>query len=71
MSNYLYEICLHWMGAGVAQSLFEELQTGWPGFHSCHGKIFLSSTASRPTVRPTQPPIQRVPGVLSPGEADH
>jgi hypothetical protein len=40
-------------------------------------KTFLFSTASRPALGPTQPPIQWVPGVLSPGvkrqgrEADH
>jgi hypothetical protein len=39
--------------------------------------IFLSATASRPTLGPTQPPIQEIPEVLSPGvkrsvrEADH
>jgi hypothetical protein len=39
--------------------------------------IFLFTTASRPALRPTQPPIQWVPGVLSLGvkrpgrEADH
>jgi hypothetical protein len=37
---------------------------GWiPG----RGKIFLFSTASRPVLGPTQPPIQWVPGTLSPG----
>jgi hypothetical protein len=41
------------------------------------GKIFLFSIASRPALRPTQPPIQWVPGAFSPGvkqqalEADH
>jgi hypothetical protein len=39
--------------------------------------IFLFATASGPALRPTQPPIQRVPGALFPGikrpgrEADH
>jgi hypothetical protein len=30
------------------------------------GKIFLSSTSPRPVLGPTQPPIQWVPGALSP-----
>jgi hypothetical protein len=30
-------------------------------------RIFLLASASRPALRPTQPPIQWVPGVLSPG----
>jgi hypothetical protein len=40
-------------------------------------KDFLFCTSSRPSVGPTQPPIQWVPGALSPGlkqpgrEADH
>jgi hypothetical protein len=35
-------------------------------------KNFLFSTASRSVLGPTQPPIQWVPGALSPGrEADH
>jgi hypothetical protein len=31
------------------------------------GKIVLFSIAFRPALRPTQPPIQRVPVVISPG----
>jgi hypothetical protein len=47
------------------------LRDGRPGFYSRF------STASRPALWPTQPPIQWVPGTLSPGvkrqgrEADH
>jgi hypothetical protein len=44
--------------------------TGQPrGRTSRHGtgKIFLLSTSSRPILGPTQPPIQWVPGALSPG----
>jgi hypothetical protein len=40
--------------------------------------IFPLSSVSRPALGPTQPPVQRVPGVLSPGvkvrpgrDADH
>jgi hypothetical protein len=41
-------------------------------FDSRRGKILLLSTASRPTVGPTQPPIQWVSEVRRPGpEADH
>jgi hypothetical protein len=43
-----------------------------PCFDSRHGKIFLFSTASRPALGTTQPPIQWVPGVKRLGpEADH
>jgi len=41
------------------------------------GIIFLLNTSFRPALRPTQPPIQQVQGVLCPGikqlghEADH
>jgi hypothetical protein len=54
------------------------LRTGWSGFESwCRLGIFLFTTASRTALRPTQPPIQRVPGALSLGvkrpgrETDH
>jgi hypothetical protein len=49
-----------------------------PKFDSQQGQeIFLSSTAARLDLGPTQPPIQWIPGTLSPGvkqqrrEADH
>jgi hypothetical protein len=42
------------------------------------GKIFPLASVSRPALGPTQPPVQWVPGVLSPGvksrpgrDADH
>jgi hypothetical protein len=39
-----------------------------PGFESRQGlEIFLFTTAFRPALRPTEPPIQWVPGVLSLG----
>jgi hypothetical protein len=56
------------------------LRAGRPrGWSSSPGrvKIFLFSTSSRPALWPTQPPLQRVPGALSPRvkrpgrEADH
>jgi hypothetical protein len=40
----------------------------WSRFDRRQGKrIFLLAPASRPALGPTQPPIQWVPGVLSPG----
>jgi hypothetical protein len=53
-------------------------EAGRPGFYSRQGyQICLHSTASRPALRPTKPPLQWIPGALSPGvkrpglEADH
>jgi hypothetical protein len=69
-------------GAGVAQSV-QCLTTGWmtgrSGFDPRQRqRIFPLSSVSRPALRPTQPPVQWVPGVLSPGvkarpgrDADH
>jgi hypothetical protein len=37
------------------------------GSHPGKGKIFLFSTTSRPALRPTQPPIQWIPGTISLG----
>jgi hypothetical protein len=31
-------------------------------------EIFILTSVSRPALRPTQPPVQWVPGVLSPGD---
>jgi hypothetical protein len=47
------------------------------GSNSGRGKFFLNSTASRPAPRPSQPPIQWLPGAISPevkrpgSEVDH
>jgi hypothetical protein len=42
------------------------LRAGWPGFDPQQCKIFHFSIVFRPTVGPTQPPIQWVLGTLSP-----
>jgi hypothetical protein len=63
---------------GSSVSIVTRLWTGRPGF-DCRqaGILFLFTTASRPALGPTQPPIQWVPVILStrvkgPGrEADH
>jgi hypothetical protein len=47
-----------WATESVAQSVYR--RAGGPGFDSRQCKIFLFSTASRPTLGPTQPPIQWV-----------
>jgi hypothetical protein len=47
------------LGVGIAQ-YSDRLQAGQPSFDSWQGKIFLFSTASRPALGPTQPPIQLV-----------
>jgi hypothetical protein len=49
------------------------LRSGRPGFDSRQGQqIVLFSTASSPSLGPTQPPIQWVPGGKRPvREADH
>jgi hypothetical protein len=66
----------------VITQLVQHWATGWTigvqGFDSWRGLgIFLFTTMSRTALRPTQPPIQWVPGALSLGvkwlghEADH
>jgi hypothetical protein len=50
------------VGAGMDSSV--GIATGW--FHSRQCKIFLFSTASRPALGPIQPPIQWIPGAISP-----
>jgi hypothetical protein len=41
---------------------------GLPGFDSLQWTIFLSSIASRPTLRSIHPPIQWIPWTISPGD---
>jgi hypothetical protein len=64
-------------------NLKKTLTTGWTtgrsGFDPRQGqRIFPLASVSRPALGPTQPPVQWVPGVLSPGvkarpgcDADH
>jgi hypothetical protein len=55
-------------GARIAQLYSAGLWAGCRGFESRQGLgIFLFTTASRPALGPTQPPIQWVPGALSLG----
>jgi hypothetical protein len=55
------------MESGQLSRYSDRLRAGRPEFDSRQYNIFLFSTASRPTVGPTQPSIQWVPGALSPG----
>jgi hypothetical protein len=57
-----------YFGAAITQWYSAELRLNDRGFESRQGLgIFPFCTASRPTLRPTQPPIQRVSGALSLG----
>jgi hypothetical protein len=48
--------------------IMTRLEAGRSGFYSLQGLgIFLFTSASRPALGPTQPPIQWVPGALSLG----
>jgi hypothetical protein len=53
--------------AGIAQSYSARLRAGWSGVQIPEqlGISFFTTTA-RPALRPTQPPLQWVPGALSP-----
>jgi hypothetical protein len=57
-------------GAVVAESV-QCLTTDWAiGVRFPAGpKDFPLTSVSRPALRPTQPPVQWVPGVLSPGQS--
>jgi hypothetical protein len=55
-------------GTGIALRYSAELLAGWSGFESRQRPgIFFFTTASRPALGPTQPPVQLVPGALSLG----
>jgi hypothetical protein len=62
----------YWMYRGSAKDsgqlsrYSDGLRAGRPRFDSRQWKIFLFSTASRPTVGPIQPPVQLVTGALAP-----
>jgi hypothetical protein len=70
LKNEKHKVLLQW-GAGLAQAV-QCLTTGWTtgrsGFDFRRGqRIFPVASVSRPALGPTQPPVQWVPGVLSPG----
>jgi hypothetical protein len=53
---------------GYLSKYSDSLRTGRPGFDPRQRhKRFLPISVSRPALGPTQPPVQCVPGVLSPG----
>jgi hypothetical protein len=59
-----------WLGAGIAQSVYDWLRAGRPRCLSSSPdrvKNFLSSRSSRPALGSTKLPTQWVPGALSPG----
>jgi hypothetical protein len=56
------------MSQGSSVSISDWLRTGRPGFDPRQEqRIFLLDSVSKPALGPTQPPVQWVPGVLSPG----
>jgi hypothetical protein len=52
---------------GIVSDYGLDDRIGRSRFDPRQGQIFLLALASRPALGPTQPPIQWVPGVLSPG----
>jgi hypothetical protein len=79
VSNFSIFIATNISGSrGSSVSIVTQLRSGRPEFFSRQGQeIFLSTTASRPALGPTQSSIQWVPASFSPGvkrpdrEADH
>jgi hypothetical protein len=52
----------------ISVGIATRLRAGQPGFNSRQGQeILLISVVFRPALGPTQPPIQWVPGAVSPG----
>jgi hypothetical protein len=71
-NNFVIFICtttvLYWLGSGIAQWYSAGYGLDDPWFDSWRGLgIFLFITTSRPSLGPTQPPIQWVPGAVSLG----
>jgi hypothetical protein len=66
----LFTVCIFWFRAIISQYNVW-LRTGRPGdLCSIPGRgerVFPLTSVSRPALGPTQPPVQWVPGVLSPG----
>jgi hypothetical protein len=67
----LFENVYKYERSGVLSQCNVWLRTGWSGNQGSipdRGKRFLPrASVSRPTTEPTQPPVQWVPGFLSPG----
>jgi hypothetical protein len=61
----MFSMPVLYLGVGITRRS-DGLRAERPGFDSRQYKIFPFSTASRPTLGPTHPPIQWVPGALSP-----
>jgi hypothetical protein len=60
----------NWGGAGVAQSVVSDYGLGYHAMEvrpPAEAKDFPLTSVSRPALGPTQPPVQQVLGVVSPG----
>jgi hypothetical protein len=79
ISSQLWFFLIIVYSQGCSVSIVTRLRAGRPGFDSRQGmeRLFLFATASIPAMRPSQPPIEWVPGAFYPGvkrpwcEADH